>query len=247
MPAPAPAPVEQPYQAAGAAQPGYGSSYGEPPPPPAPPEREKSKIPPFSIRIDPFNWIIEGRLGLELEVGLVKWMTIETIPVFVTDETPPRMNYESYDLHLFQHSAGIGPIAGASLGVNFWLNGRAFKGYVLRTGLTNYGLEYESKTEAGARIDSVKHVERQFFVLFGSVNRWGPFTLAGGIGLGYELNNETRCFSSSSLSVDDAREGDCGEIQLATNPVPSDGRGAITPFTYPWEILARFSLGVTID
>jgi hypothetical protein len=240
--------VEQPYQNDASAKPGYGSSYGEPPPPPAPPEAEESKIPPFSIRVDPFNWILEGRLGLELEIGIVKWMTFQTIPMFVTDDTPPLMNYGSYDVHLFQHSAGAGPLAGATLGVNFSLGGKAFKGYAIQTGLTNYAMKYESKTEAGGDVDSVTHVERQFFVLFGSMNRWGPFTLAGGIGLGYELNHEQRCFSSSSRDTDDHTSDGCDEIQLATSdPVNLGPVAVVTPFTYPWEIIARFSLGVTID
>jgi hypothetical protein len=245
--APAPAaPVEQPYQADPNAQPGYGSAYGEPPAPPAPPAEEESKIPPFSVRIDPFNWILEGRLGLELELGVVKWMTVQAIPVFVTDDSPPLMNYASYDVHLFQHSNGLGPISGASLGVNFWLSGKAFKNYAIQTGLTNYSYDYESKTEDGEVVDTTSHTERQFYVMFGSVNRWGAFTLAGSIGLGYELNKETRCFSSDALSVADAKEDGCDEIQLATDKTVR-GIATVTPFTYPWEILARFSLGVTID
>lgn len=255
--APPPAPPRQPYEAQGPepepdfdgpyAQPGYGSAYGEPPPPPAPPPRE-SKIPPFSIRLDPFNWILEGRLGLELEVGLLSWLTIESIPMFVTDGTPPFMNYSSYEVNLSQHSGGLGPLAGATLGVNFWLSGKAFRGYAIRAGITNYSLEYESKTEAGARVDFVQHTERQLFALFGSVNRWGAFTIAGGIGLGYELNQETRCYSSMATDVSQATSGDCDEIQLATrDPVNLGPIARVTPFTYPWEILARFSLGVTID
>jgi hypothetical protein len=245
-PASPPAPVEQPYQADAGAQPGYGSSYGEPPPPPAPPEEEASKIPPFSVRIDPFNWILEGRLGLELEVGVLKWMTVEAIPVFVTDDTPPLMHLSSRDVRLLQHSDGLGPLSGASLGVNFWLGGKAFKNYAIKVGLTNYGYRYESTTEAGDSVDSVSHTERQLFVLFGSVNRWGPFTLGGGIGLGYDLNKETRCFSSSALSPADAKESGCDEIQLAADPTVRNAV-TVTPFTYPWEILVRFSLGVTID
>lgn len=187
-------------------------------------------------------------MGLELEVGIVKWMTFQTIPMFVTDDTPPLMNYGSYDVHLFQHSNGAGPLAGATLGVNFWLSGKAFKGYAIQTGLTNYAMEYESQTEDGTKVDSVSHTERQLFVLFGSVNRWGPFTIAGGIGLGYELNKETRCFSSGSQDVSDAKSEGCDEIQLATSdPVNLGPVAVVTPFTYPWEIIARFSLGVTID
>ncbi len=200
------------------------------------------------MRLDPFNWILIGRLGFEVEVGLAKWLTVETVPIFVVNDTPPLLNYTSYDVHLFQHSGGLGPLAGASLGVNFWLGGKAFKGYAIRTGLTNYAIEYESKMDSGARADFVTHTERQFYVLLGSVERWGPFTLGGGIGLGYDLNHETRCFPSTARDPSDAKPGDCNEIQLATSdPVNLGPVAVVTPFTYPWEILARFSLGVTID
>jgi len=50
------------------------------------------------------------------------------------------------------------------------------------------------------------------------------------------------------VSPSDRKPGDCDEIQIlvpaGTNTVAPI---AVTPFTYPWEILARFSLGVTID
>jgi hypothetical protein len=41
-------------------------------------------------------------------------------------------------------------------------------------------------------------------------------------------------------------ESGCDEIQLMTDE-NANGIANVTPFTYPWEILARFSLGVTID
>ena len=33
------------------------------------------------VRIDPFNWLLEGRLGLELEIGILKFMSFEMVPV----------------------------------------------------------------------------------------------------------------------------------------------------------------------
>jgi hypothetical protein len=245
-PAAAPVPVAQPYAPDPAAQPGYGSSYGEPPPPPAPPAEKKSPIPPFSVRVDPFNWIVLGQLGFEVEVGLAKWISVETVPMFVVDDTPPWLNIGGGDNRVYQGSGGWGALSGASLGVNFWPD-KLFRGYVIRTGLTNYSLEYETKSSTGSRVDFVPHVQRQFYVMFGSVSRWGPFTIGGGIGLGYELNKETRCFPNDARSVSDAKPGNCDEIQIAT---PLNGNLAIipvTPFTYPWEILGRISLGVTID
>jgi hypothetical protein len=198
------------------------------------------------VRVDPFNWILQGQLGFELEVGLLKWLSVETVPMFVVDSTPPWLNFGGGDSRVYQGSGGLGALAGASLGVNFWPQ-RVFRGYVIRTGFTNYSLEYETKTAGGARIDFVPHVQRQFYVMLGSVSRWGPFTIGGGIGLGYELNKETRCFPSDARSVNDAKPGNCDEIQIATPYAGGYVPISVTPFTYPWEILGRISLGVTID
>ena len=253
MPA-ASAPAPQPYVADPNARPGYGPANVEPPLPPAPPEEEKSPIPPFSIRLDPLNWILEGQLGFELEVGVAKWLSIETVPMFVTDQSPPLLNLGRSDSRIYQHSNGLGPLAGATLGINFWPR-KVFKGYVIRTGLINYALHYETKDDMGTRVDAVSHTKREFYAMFGSVERWGAFTLAGGFGLGYDLNKESRCFPTdqASFSPADAKPGNCDEIQIAV-PAGVDEFGRkqaaqvpVTPFTYPWELLARISLGVTID
>jgi len=242
------APVPQPYAQDPNAQPGYGVSYGgAPPPPPAPPESEKTPIPPFSVRLDPFNWILEGQLGVELEVGLLDWLSVETVPMFVVDESPPWLHLGGGDSRVYQKSNGVGALSGATLGLNFWPH-KVFKGYVIRTGLSNYGLEYETRRD-GTRVDSVAHTKRQFYAMLGSMSRWGAFTVSGGIGLGYELNKQTRCFPSNATSLSQAGPGDCDEIQLA---IPLQGTNVlgivpVTPFTYPWEILGRISLGVVID
>ncbi len=219
-------------------------TYAEPPPPPAPPEKDSS-IPPFSVRVDPLNWILEGQLGFELEVGVLKWMTLEAVPMFVVDQSPPLLNLGGGDSRIYQHSNGLGPLAGATLGVNFWPS-RAFKGYVIRTGLLNYGLTYDTKGDTGP-VDSFSHTKREFYVMLGSVERWGAFTLAGGFGLGYELNKESRCIADTFPFA--ASSGNCDELQIKVPVSGSNAPGvvAVSPFTYPWEILARFSLGVTID
>jgi hypothetical protein len=246
-PAPPPAPVPQPYAANPNAQPGYGVSYGEPPPPPpAPPEEEKSPIPPFSVRVDPFNWILEGQLGFELEVGLTKWLSVETVPVFVVDETPPWMNFGGGDSRVYQRSNGWGALSGASIGANFWPS-KLFKGYVIRTGLNNYALSYETRNDVGT-VDSLSHTKRQFYAMLGSVSRWGAFTIGGGIGLGYELNKESRCIDfNTTATAFTAGPGNCDELQIAVPVGNQRARVAVTPFTYPWEFLARISLGVVID
>jgi hypothetical protein len=201
------------------------------------------------VRIDPFNWILQGQLGFELEVGVTKWLSIETVPMFVVDQTPPWLNIGGGDSRVYQHSGGWGALSGATLGVNFWPH-KVFKGYVIRAGVTNYSLEYETKSSDGGRLDFVPHVKRQFYAMFGSVERWGAFTLAGGIGLGYELNKETRCLptnGSVAQAIAGAAPGNCDEIQIATPVGNQVGAVSVTSFTYPWDLLARISLGVTID
>jgi hypothetical protein len=235
-PAAAPAPTPQPYEPA----PAQPATY-EPPPPPAPPAHEKSSVPPISVRIDPLNWILLGRLGIELEVGVLDWLSVETVPVFITGESPPWLNYGS-SVDVTQHSNGWGPLAGATLGVNFWISGKVLKGYAIGAGITNYGLEYRTG------VDSVQHTERQLYAMLNSVSRWGAFTIAGGLGLAYDINHDSRCFPPNAIGISQAGPGDCDEIQLATtNPVNLGPILIVTPYTYPWDILARFSLGVTID
>jgi len=187
-----------------------------------------------------------GQLGVEVEVGVLDWLSIETVPMFVADETPPWLNIGGGDSRIYQHSNGWGALAGASLGVNFWPR-KMFKGYVVRLGLIDHALTYETKDDAGRQVDEVSHTKRELYALLGSMERIGPFTMAGGIGLGYDLNNETRCYKPTASGFFDRSrfaEGDCDEIQIGVN---STSVAAVTPFTYPWEILARFSLGVTID
>lgn len=198
-------------------------------------------MPPISLRIDPLNWILLGRLGVELEVGLIKWISVETVPMFVTTESPPWLSYGS-SIDVTQHSTGWGPLAGASLGVNFWLSGKALQGYSLGTGFRSYGIEYRTTA------DSASHTARELYALFGSVSRWGAFTIAGGIGLSYDFNNESRCYSEDVFGAAEVGPGDCDEIQLATGfPLRNNPVVVVSPFAYPWDILVRFSLGVTID
>jgi hypothetical protein len=224
-------------------------------PPPEPDDEDNGgddfEMPPFSIRLDPFNWLIEGRLGLELEVGIpgVDWLTIELVPVFVANEEPPTFNFSGREDPLSQESNGLGPIAGASIGAGFWLTGRPLEGYVLRVALTNVGITYKASDASGV-FDKVSHVERRFVVMLGSHTRFGFFTIAGGIGLGYELNQEERCFEADS---DPTREG-CpdGELQIATDDpaTVSDGPPGIVDlngFLHPVYLEGRFSIGVSFD
>lgn len=183
---------------------GYNVGHSGITEPPAPPPREEREgkgfeLPDMSIRVDPLNWIIYGRLGLELEAAVWNILSVELVPVFVTSSQPPYMNLSSFPGTLEQKSNGLGAMSGASIGAGFWLSGKPFVGTVLRFYYTNYGYQYTSKYESGAVLDEVKHTERHLALFIGSHQKWGPFTIATGIGLGVEMNREKRCFDTNLI------------------------------------------------
>lgn len=201
----------------------------------------------FSVRIDPLNWLLLGRLGIELEMTAWKFITVELIPVFVTSTEPILLNYSRFDNTLTQHSRGIGPISGASLGAGVWIFGEPFSGYVIRLNFTNYAYTYKA-ADGGGTFDKVDFTERRLNLFFGSHSRFGPFTIAGGFGLGIELNPHDRCAldstgSGSSFEVT-GRTSDCeGRQQIALNRNLSETADLNGPL-HPVYFEARFSFGV---
>ncbi len=190
------------------------------------------------MRVDPFNFLLEGRLGLELEVALSRILTLELVPVFVTAHSPPMLNYDTYEKSsLRQESNGWGPMSGAAIDAGIWFGGKPFRGYVLRAGFTNYAYTYTTTSPAN---DSVSHTSREFFALLGSHSRWGAFTLAGGLGLGYELNQQNRCFDDFGNAT-----STCDKDQLLIK-LNRDGTTVadLHGYLYPFDLLVRFSLGV---
>jgi hypothetical protein len=242
--------------------PGYQQpppGYQQPPPgyqqPPPPTDDYELDMPDVSVRLDPFNGIISGRLGLELEVAPLDWLSVELVPVFVVMRSPPSLSVNVDNLE--QRARGLGPISGASLGVGFWFGGdRALDGYVLRAYLTNFGYRYETTDDNDNRIDTVTRVERRFGAMFGSQTVIGDyFTFAGGLGIEYELNRDKRCFDSSNPLVGERPVGtragcDDGEYLIATERYPSNGPVDAVDLhgpLYPFEIVARISFGVTFE
>jgi hypothetical protein len=221
---------------------GYqGGYYQEPPPPPQKPD-EGFEIPDFSVRIDPFNWLLEGRLGFEFEVQLWEFITVETVPVFVVDESPLTLRLGGREDNLTQHSNGLGALSGASLGVGFWLDGEPFEGTVLRAIYTNYGYNYRTR-DGDRTIDEVEHTERHLYGFFGSYRRWGFFTLGGGIGLGVELNKQERCVASRAAGFRTTSSGCDGELQIALDDSGSEVAD-LNGWLHPVQIVGRISLGV---
>jgi hypothetical protein len=211
----------------------------------------KFEMPGISIRLDPFNWLLDGRLGVELEVAPLKWLSVELVPVFVANSEPPTIDFSSLDEDISQHSNGLGALAGTSLGVGFWLDGEAFRGYVLRAIFTNYGYTFKA-TDGSGTFDRVDRTERRLMGFFGSYMRWAFFTIGGGLGLGYELNQQERCrlrsvptTNGTRIAADPAADCD-GELQLAAD------RGAsrvfdVNGFLHPVYLEGRLSLGFIID
>jgi hypothetical protein len=192
----------------------------------------------MSLRVDPFNFLLEGRLGLELEVELYEFLSLEVVPVFVTTQSPPTLNYNTYEKSsLRQASNGWGALSGAAIDVGFWFGGKPFNGTVLHTGFTNYAYTYTTTAPAN---DAVSHTNRQFFAMIGSHSRWGAFTLAYGVGLGYELNKQNRCFDRFGVATSNC---DKDELLIKLNETGSSVAD-LHGYLYPFDLLARFSLGV---
>jgi hypothetical protein len=202
----------------------------------------------FSVRLDPLNWLLLGRLGVELEGTLWKFLSVQITPIFVTAQSPIALNYAGFDNPLTQHSNGIGPISGASIGVGAWLSGRPFYGYVIRLEYANYGYEYRASDSQGV-FDKVQFTERRLIAFFGSHSRFGPFTFAGGFGLGYELHQVERCglalvSNGSDSGTIAGRSSDCNGKQQIALSRKTDDRADLNGPLHPVYFQARFSLGV---
>ncbi|MDD9936852.1 MAG: hypothetical protein OXT09_24785, partial [Myxococcales bacterium] len=245
-PAPAPAPARR-YdgQISGSAPPTYEEGYDGPP-------EDGGKgfeVPAFSIRMDPLNWLIEGRLGLELEAQVWEIITVELVPIFVANEEPPSFNFSGRDDPVSQHSNGLGAISGASIGAGFWLQGKPFRGYVLRAILTNYGYTYKASDGSGV-FDQTTVTERRFVGFFGSYSRFAFFTIGGGIGIGYELNQTQRCFANGPSGLVAANSGcrDEEEHLIRLDRDEDDFSVAdINGGLHPIYLEARLSLGIAFD
>lgn len=199
--------------------------------------------PTMSVRVDPLNWLLWGRLGVELESQIWKFVSVELVPVFVVNDQPPylNLNLSGVPNTLYQKSGGWGSLAGASLGVGFWFDGKPMEGYVLRAELTDYVFDYDSRDENGP-IDHVRYVDREFQVLLGSHSKWGPVTLAGTFGLGTMLNRQNRCFLSNGTAATSGCTNS-KELSIAATKQPLNVVN-LHDWTYPAVLVFRISLGV---
>lgn len=210
-------------------------------------EDEGFEMPSFSIRVDPLNWLIEGRLGFELEIGVWKFISFEMIPVFVVNDAPPIYNFAGEPDNLTQHSNGLGPISGSSFGLGFWLSGKALQeGTVLRLIFTNYGYTY--KTDDGDT-DTVDFTERRIYGMIGSISRWGLFTIASGFGIGVELNQKQRCYVDDEMPPNGQTSGcpDDEEQHIAIERETKPSVYDINGWLHPVYLTVRIALGITLD
>jgi hypothetical protein len=191
-------------------------------------------------------WLLDGKLAFELEVGIHKYVSVEVVPLFVVNEQPPTFNYfVGREDPISRESNGLGPLAGTSLGLGFWPGGKPLRGTVLRAIFTNYSYHYVAADERG-EFDSVSHVERQLFGYIGGHGTWSRITLAGGFGLGADLNHEERCFKNDAQRTPTTQNCPDGELLIkadraATTVVDlNNGLGGV-------QLMTRFSIGVAFD
>ncbi|MGC4090507.1 MAG: hypothetical protein QM756_22080 [Polyangiaceae bacterium] len=200
-------------------------------------------MPMLSFRADPLNWLLNGRLGIEMEAQIYKFITFEVVPEFVAWETPLALR-NSFETTISQHSEGIGPISGAAFSAGFWLSGKAMRGTVLRAIITNHSYRYAASDQMGV-FDEVSHVDRHLYFFVGSQSRSGLFTMGGGFGLGLELNKEQRCFTKTGAVIGVVTSGCPKEEMLIALDRTYGAVGNLHGFLYPIQLMFRFSLGVT--
>jgi len=229
-----------------------GPRRGEPEPrPAAAPDSNDSKdsakgfeMPPWSVRVDPLNWLLEGRFGLELEAGVWKILSVEVVPAFITNEQPPTLDLSSFPDVLHQKSNGLGALAGVSTSVGIWLSGKPFDGFVLRPFYSVLALRYESR-DAGVQIDATDRTEHFLGLMLGSEDKWGAFTIGYSFGLAKNLNDQRRCFTTVNSAPSSNCNDDVQELVLSRDPNQRsvDLNGSL----HPYYLVGRLSLGVAFD
>jgi hypothetical protein len=153
------------------------------------------------------------------------------------------------DEQLERKGDGLGPLAGATFDVGFWLNGKVMRGTVLRVLFQTHSYEYVASDNASV-FDRVRVTERVLGGFLGSQSRIGAFTMAGGFGLGGVLGGQRRCFTATELPTSQCNKNQLliqvqrhvhsANPQVETPLVVTDLNG----FLGSVRLLGRFSLGV---
>jgi hypothetical protein len=248
-PGAASAPAASPPTYAAAPPPAYATESASSAP------TSRLRFPDFTIQAEVLNVLPYGRLGFEFEFQLLNWLTVGTTPLFVVAREPLFL-----PPHIRQASNGIGPLAGASLSVGFWLSERAFEGTVLRLAFTNYGYRYEGlsledyearNVSQGQILDRASHTERRLRLSVGHSFRFGHLMLSGGLGIEYELNQERRClvplggYAPYVPSSDGCRSNEFRIQRRVSTPNGFDVYSLGGPL-HPFALVLNLSVGVII-
>ncbi|MCB9585816.1 MAG: hypothetical protein H6718_10470 [Polyangiaceae bacterium] len=221
---------------------GYNQGYGGAPPPPPPKKSSGSdfEIEGWAVRLDPLNWLLQGRLGISGDIALTEWFSVEVMPVFVVNSTPPAFNLRGREDTLSQEGNFIGAMSEINIAPSFWLEA-PLEGYVLRGIYTHAAYSYKAE-DGNGQFDAVDEKSDKLTFFFGSYGKYGPVTIGGGLGIGTYLGSQERC-------PDDAggvkTSGCDGELNIA---IDRQGNYAdIHPSFYPIDISGRIEFGVVFN
>ncbi|MCA9626246.1 MAG: hypothetical protein KC766_01210 [Myxococcales bacterium] len=227
-------------------QPGYSQGYGGAPPPPPPKKSSGSdfEIEGWAVRLDPLNWLLQGRLGISGDIALTEWFSVELTPVFTVNSEPPAFNLHGREDTLSQEGNFIGAMSEINLGASFWLEA-PLEGYVLRAIYNHAAYSYKATDDQG-QFDAVDEKSDKLIFFFGSYGKYGPVSIGGGLGIGYYLGNQQRCAEDGGQLPQNARTSDCdGELNIA---IDRQGNYAdIHPGIYPIDISGRIEFGVVFN
>lgn len=222
-------------------QPGYQQGYGgAPPPPPKKSGGSDFEIEGWAARIDPLNWLLQGRLGISGDIALTEWFSVELMPVFVVNSEPVYFNLSNHEDTLSQEGDFIGAMSEINIGASFWLEA-PLEGYVLRGIFTHGAYTYKATDDQG-EFDSVDESFNKLTFFFGSYGKYGPVSIGGGIGLGTFLGKQERCFDAAGAE----QTSDCeGELQIQVDRQGTVGN--LHSGIYPIDISGRIEFGVVFN
>lgn len=221
---------------------GYGYGGAPPPPPAKKSSGSDFEIEGWAVRIDPFNWLLQGRLGISADIALLEWFSVELTPVFMVNDSPPAFNLSSHEDTLYQESNFIGAMSEINLGASFWLES-PLEGYVLRVILNMADYKYVAKDSEG-EFDSVVDDTSKVIFMLGSYGKYGPVTIGGGIGLGHYLGAPERCTDDVGAYT---TSGCDGELNIRIDRNRPDVLTDLHSSLYPFDLSGRFEIGVVFN
>lgn len=160
--------------------------------------------------------MLRGRPALEVEYPILDWFSVEAAPMLGVQP----MIYDAF------HQSGYG----ISVTAGFWLDDKAFSGFVIRPLFQLNRMHYTTDFEGDPGVDSstnLYHTEVRLGGMVGRHARWKWFTIAGGLGLTIDVNATN---SNQRLRID----------EMTSPKVHAFGQR----FSPKVDLISRFSLGV---